>query len=342
MGETPFRYHPLPQEDELLSSWIVRTAFVHLTDPATFINLYLPEWKNIFWMCDIDVSADEKLLQTLARKSGVTYELLYSLTLKSYEGYLSEHITGKTRNPFIQSLGRYCRVKVNHGLRFCPLCLKEDEHPYFRKKWRLSFSTACLKHKCFLKDRCAKCGSAVNLYRTMRERDSGISYCYNCGADLRQESVEQISEGSYGLWAIKRLYEILETGVYTLRNGYLYSFLFFDVLRLFVRLVYYWGRIRGLLDHEVMRGYIDFHTQKLRNNLIENIPLKEQYLLFSGLVRLFEGYPGRILSFSGVNRLRGSDLTRDMRYIPFWWQGIIDSTLYHSYTHHKQRVQSKL
>jgi hypothetical protein len=320
-----FQYHPLPLEDELLSSWIVRTAFVHLTDPATFVNLYLPEWKNSFWMSDIDVSADEKLLQTLVYKSGFSYELLYSLTLKSYEGYLSEHITGKTRNPFVQSLGRYCRVKVNHGLRFCPLCLKEDEHPYFRKKWRLSFSTACLEHKCFLKDRCSECGSALNPHLSMRKRDLGIAYCYNCGADLRLESAEQIQEGSYGLWAIKRLYEILETGVYTLHGGYIYSFFFFDVLRFFVKAVYYWGRTRGLLDHEVMSRVIDFRMQRLGNNLIENIPLKEQYLLFSGLVRLFEGYPGRMLSFCGVNRLRGSDLTRDMEYIPFWYQRIVDA-----------------
>ena len=165
----------------------------------------------------------------------------------------------------------------------------------------------------------------MNSYRAMRERDSGISYCYNCGADLRQESAEQITEGSYGLWAIKRLYEILETGVYAFHGGYVYSFLFFEVLRSFVRAVYYWGRTNGLMDHEVMSRDIDFRRQRMRNNLIENIPLKEQYLLFSGLVRLLEGYPGRMLSFCGVNRFRGSDLTRDMRCIPFWYQRITDS-----------------
>lgn len=324
LDDAKFRYHPVLEDDEILSSWIVRTAFSHLTDPATFVNLYLPKYRNSFWDRDIDVSASKELLEMLAYKSGFSYDLLYRLTLKSYEGYLAECITDKTRNAFIQPLGRYCRVKVLNGLRFCPLCVQEDNAPYFRKKWRLSFSTACVKHKCFLKDRCEECGSAVNPYRSMREHDLGISYCYKCGADLRQGKVELIPEGSYGLWAIKKLYEILETGLYNFHGGYTYSFLFFNVLRLFAKITYFWGMRLGFLEHEVMSHVIDFRRQEMTYNLIENIPLKGQYLLFSGLVRLFEGFPGRVFSFCGANRLRGSDLKREMEEVPFWYQQIVN------------------
>lgn len=323
-ADIKFQYHPLPREDELLSSWLVRTSLNHQTDPTTFINLYLPEWRNILWTRDIDISADKKFLDTLVVKTGVVYETCHNLTLMSYEGYLAEEITTKTRNHFIQPLGNQSRIKVKHGLRFCPKCLQEDESPYFRKKWRLSFSTACIKHKCFLMDRCAGCGAAVNLHRCIRIHNLGISHCYNCGADFREAEPEYIQEGSYGLWAIRRLYEILDTGLFTYKDGYTYSFLFFDVLQIFVRIVYYWGKTRGFLDHEEMSKVIDFREQRLRNNLIENIPLKEQYLLFSGLMRLFEGYPGRLLSFCGANRLRGSDMTRDMKYIPLWHKKIVD------------------
>lgn len=321
-----FRYHPEPEEDELLSSWIIRLALAHHTDPATFVNLYLPAWKNSLWMDDVDVSAENELIEALALKSGYSHELIRGLTLKSYEGYLAERITCKSRNPFIQSLGRQCRVKVNFGLRFCPACLREDVLPYFRKRWRLSFSTACVKHKCFIIDRCPECGAALNPYRSVRILlRSDMMHCYTCGADLRKAAPEPVQDGSYGLWAIQRLYEILQTGIYTYAGGYSYSFSFFEVLRLFVRIVYFWGRDKGFLDHEVMREMIYFRSPILRNDLLENIPLKEQYLLFSGLLRLFDGFPGRVLSFCGSNKLRGSDLTRDMRRIPFWYQKIADA-----------------
>ncbi|MCL5422508.1 MAG: TniQ family protein [Nitrospirae bacterium] len=142
LSEGKFRYRLDPQEDELLSSWLIRTALFHLTEPSTFVNLYLPRWRNVLWARDVDVWADKDLLETLSLKSGIAYETLYNLTLRSYEGYLAETITPKTRNPFIQFLKNCSRMKVGYGLRFCPECLRSDETPYFRKKWRLSFSTA--------------------------------------------------------------------------------------------------------------------------------------------------------------------------------------------------------
>jgi hypothetical protein len=142
LGEGKFRYRLDPREDELLSSWLIRIALCHLAEPATFVNLYLPRWRNILWARDVDVWADNDLLETLSLKSGIAYEILHKLTLKFYEGYLSETINPKTRNPFIQNLVNCCRVKIGCGLRFCPDCLRADDIPYFRKKWRLSFSTA--------------------------------------------------------------------------------------------------------------------------------------------------------------------------------------------------------
>lgn len=142
VGRAKFPYHPAPLSDELLSSWLTRTALRHLTDPATFVNLYLPRWKNVIWTRDLDMWADRELLEALSIKSRCAYDDLYDLTLRSYEGYLAETITPKTRNPFIQNLVNCCRIKIGNGLRFCPECLRTDAIPYFRKKWRLSFTTA--------------------------------------------------------------------------------------------------------------------------------------------------------------------------------------------------------
>lgn len=55
---------------------------------------------------------------------------------------------------------------VNNGLRYCPLCLKENR--YYRMIWQLKLSFACLRHNIWLVDSCPQCGeliqSKINLY----------------------------------------------------------------------------------------------------------------------------------------------------------------------------------
>lgn len=48
---------------------------------------------------------------------------------------------------------------VNKGLRYCPLCLKENR--YYRMIWQLKTSFACLKHKVWLIDSCPQCGELI-------------------------------------------------------------------------------------------------------------------------------------------------------------------------------------
>ncbi|MBI5641160.1 MAG: TniQ family protein [Nitrospirae bacterium] len=322
LDKQKFRYRVEPKKDELLSSWIVRVALVHLTDPATFVNLYLPAWRNILWTRDIDIAADNTLLDALAMKSGIEHRELYNHTIRAYEGYLSETINPKTRNPFVQSLKSRGRVKLGYGIRFCPKCLQKDAEPYFRRKWRLSFSTACVTHNCFLLDRCPYCGTPVTLCRSFLGKVFPV--CSRCRLDFRTANSEDVDQGSYGLEAIRRLYEILDTGMFRFVNRYAYSFLFFRVLRQFVRITKFQGYIRGLLNHEVLTESIDFTVKKRRKNIIDYIPIREQYLVFSGLMKLFENYPQNFLSFCSLNHLRFTDLCRDIALLPFWYAEVVD------------------
>ena len=57
--------------------------------------------------------------------------------------------------------------------------------------------------------------------------------------------------------------------------------------------------------------------------MIDDIPLKEQFLLFSGLMKLFENYPDNLLSFCGLHKLRFTDLSRDMSSLPFWYAEVV-------------------
>ena len=73
-----------------------------------------------------------------------------------------------------------------------------------------------------------------------------------------------------------------------------------------------------------MRSRIRFHCMKRKQNVIDDVPLKEQYLLFSGLVKLFEDYPDNLLSFCRLNKLRFTELSRDMEPLPFWYAQVVN------------------
>lgn len=325
LDEEKFRYFPLPQEDELLSSWLVRTAYAHDSDPATFINLYFPRYRNNFWNRDIDVWVPEPFLQSLSEKSGLSRISLGGMTLKSYEGYLSEKIQHSTSNNFIQPLVSRGRVKRAPGLRYCPLCLAEDPVPYYRKTWRLSFTTACVKHKSFLCDRCPSCATPLTIYR--RFHDAMQPHCYACGHKLSDqiqvESLRILSE-SYGLKAISKLHDILGSGYIMLGNQPVYSPLFFIGLRQLAKLIYGFRRYAGLMGHESTARLIEWKLSGSSRLKLENIPLRQQYLLFSGIMWMFEEYPSRVLAYATKNSLGKALLVKDLVTIPYWYQLIVE------------------
>lgn len=322
-GDAEFKLHPHPQDDELLSSWLVRVALEHVTAPATFTNLYLPEWRNALWANDVDLQAGGELLEALRRKCGFPMEELYGMTLKAYEGYLFERAYTKTGGTqFVMPLRMRGRQSTSYGLRYCPKCLREDKLPYFRRSWRLSFSTACLRHGCFLRDRCPACQAPLTIYR--KPSLSDFPNCDKCGFRLKDAEVESITRDSYGLKAIKRMYAILGCGFIMLGEVPVYSFLFFIILHQLWKAAHFWDKTGGFLRHEVMRGRVDDLTWELKPTVLEQIRLKEQYLFFSGLMHLFEDYPDSLVDYCHRNRLGKTELTRDLRTIPYWYSKIVD------------------
>jgi len=219
-----------------------------MVDSATFFSLYFPERQNIIWKRDIDLTADDEFLEALSYKSGLRFETLLKLTLRSYESFLAEKISTVAANHFIQPLGNYGRMTTMYGLRFCPICLKDDKIPFFRKTWRLSFSTACVKHGCFLLDRCQRCNSSVSIFR--RFYDHGFPQCYKCGSEYKNATPEFVTAGSRGLQAIEQLNKILDSGVFSFDNRYTYSFSFFEMLYKIIKLVSFWKKDKAFFDQQ--------------------------------------------------------------------------------------------
>lgn len=272
LNDKEFIIHPPPQQNELLSSWLVRVARANDIATTSFTNMHFKEFqKNIIWQRDLDIWCPESLLDRLANKSHLTKQQLFDMTLRSYEGKLRHKIHGKNRTHFIQSLGNYAHIKKNAGLRFCPLCLASDSIPYFRKEWRLSFYTACLEHKCFLLNRCPNCNLPLTLSKNYQEKD--FTFCYSCGTDLKSSNT--IKSVDKTLDVITYLMDILIKG-YGMKLGKLVpSIEFFDFLKQINKMIYLWEDTKGVA------AQILFSKPLVKNSCYEDfLSIEEQYLLY--------------------------------------------------------------
>ena len=190
----PIRNKPHP--DELLSSWLVRLARGHGLRVQTFCNLIFGNQLQV-WNRDIDRLGPSWIVDVLSERTGTPIKVARGTTLRSYDGWLYPYFRTSGPLQWITTLQMFHRTRQGFGMQYCPLCLYEDEDPFFRKAWRVAFITTCPKHHCMLRDRCRECGAGVAFHRgdmghfDGQHRDS-IADCYACGASLASESVDAI------------------------------------------------------------------------------------------------------------------------------------------------------
>lgn len=192
LSDKPFILHPRPEEDELLSSWLVRVALAHDTMPWSFYNMHFPEYKNILFSRDVDVWAPKDLINKLVWKSGYSYEQIYNLTLKSYIGTLLPIFNPSGWNKYFSYIKARARSNKLYGQKYCVKCLQEDKNPYFRKKWRLKTVTRCKKHKIEFRDRCPSCEMPISLYKFNRD-GFGFCRCWHCGTKLQDKELQSLN-----------------------------------------------------------------------------------------------------------------------------------------------------
>lgn len=311
-----------PQDDELLSSWLARLSLLHRTMPMTFTNLYMPETKNRFWVADIDLQGDPAILSALSAKSGVPFDILHAMTLKSYEGYLVENVYGKTRaTKFVSPLALRGRRSTLPGLRYCPICLREDEKPYYRKKWRLSFSVNCTEHGCYLNDRCPKCSTTLTPYLACKA--GRIDVCYKCGRLLSTATTSN-PESEAILPVVESLCKILDDGFVLIDGAPVYSHLYFCVLHQILRLMMsrrYGSRLQEGIGMEPLdiTGFKAF----------ESVPMRDQARMLVKAVWLLDEWPNRFLEVCERQKLFSSVLLKDLEEAPFWYWKVIMEALYH-------------
>jgi len=317
--------HPKPLPDELLSSWIVRLAHGHGLKLQTFCSLVFGREKSI-WTRDIDKLAPDWLITKLSKATGVSVLEVGETTLRTYEGILYEHHQPNGNTKWITPLGIYHRIHRSPGLHCCQKCLAADAEPYFRRRWRLAFSTVCTKHGCYLLDSCPECESPLAPHRSDMQgmqhfpRAGLNARCWKCDFDLRdsrhtevpdkslvmfQAQLEQILGDEYANWA---------------GNPTMHSIVFFDGLRALI------AGITSRHSRERLKKSIkleDIDLSDWPRTGLEMASLSMRRELFRLLAKVLERWPTNFIELIHECKLRYADLKGDSEQRSLWYEDVI-------------------
>lgn len=335
----PIRYKPLP--DELLSSWLVRLAHGHGLKVQTFCNLIFGNRLQV-WNRDIDRLAPPWLVDTLALHTGTPLEAAYGTTLKVYDGILFRNPRPSGHLNWVLSLKIYHRVREGYGQQFCPACLAEDQTPYFRKAWRLSLSTTCLRHRCMLHDRCHACGTAVSFFRMdfgLEASDSDseaitASRCHECKANLA--AAPAVAPPVVDPAALDKLMAMAATiaaaSAPTQRVDEL------AVLRHFCALMLSTRRAVTLRAYLLERHRIEDPVELTEQRIpFESLPLDARHVLLQCGTWILNDIGCRIGAAVNSGALRYNHLLRDFDDAPTWYRHEVSSSV----THRQQRSTTR-
>jgi len=312
---------PLPQKDELLTSWLTRTAFAHGMTLNNFFSHFIRHDGTALTRTDLDFQYRPKLIQNIFKSSNLPIETIQNMSLRSEEGYL--YISDGLYPP--KAIRKLIDKRTHFGLMYCPLCLEEDKHPYYRKQWRYLFYNACPKHGIYLKDRCGICFENIKL-KNMPIKNQ-IIFCHNCGRDLRlTRPVKVQNNHRYGLEAIKWFEDGLKNGFFTINNQKVRSLFVFQA---FTNLQYLINRQKHLVldDFQMFEDYKKLCKKLKHYNSKKCGPIYRDFFMTSIIYYLFQNYPYNLQKFALDNSLTHRDFTHGFQNIPFWYKKMIDEVI---------------
>lgn len=315
----PWPFRSAPRDDELLSSWFLRTAHALELKPYALAHM---TWRSTppLLTRDIDNMADPRIVGGMAVKTCTSVERAWATTLAAYEGYLTNHYVAGGRNAWVLPVGVRNRLRRRAGLQFCPACLAETG--YYRRVWRLGFVTCCPAHACRLHDHCPGCGAALEPHRSR-----ALHICARCGADLSRAT---IVPGS------KRVLWLQRQALTTLRQGWGHlgktdigwSHIYFEALRIIAKALAVGQRAVALRLSVARRFGGDpspFHFDSLRE--IELLDVAERDRLFDLAAAVVRGWPHRLVAACKDARVWRSWFIRDCDQPPFVIAQIADEYL---------------
>lgn len=164
----PVSADPLP--DEVLSSWIHRLAIANGIVPRSFAGVL--GLRDGMWSPRLELRLPRHVAALLANQTGVPHEAISAMSM-----------TGDALTPLLLPLRENAHRNRSTWMQYCPLCLADDDAPYFRRQWRMASRISCFEHGRGLRDRCPSCRSGIASFNQGELVPQ--HFCARCGFDLR-------------------------------------------------------------------------------------------------------------------------------------------------------------
>ncbi|WP_165922950.1 TniQ family protein [Sulfurirhabdus autotrophica] len=237
----PVRCPPLP--DELLSSWLIRLAWLNAEKLYTFRRRF---WMHPGspWSRNIDLILPDDALAYISKMTLITPESLVNHMLKGYLGTLFEDIDPHGNAQGILTSRRRGQKVFGFGLQLCPDCLRSDTVPYFRRWWKVAYLVTCPIHRRLLIDACPGCQQPLAYHlsdfgKSLLPERIPTSFCATCEYNWSKKALQrdELIPDAFMGWQ-KQILTALETGWFEDNQiGSLYALSFFKGLHTLIRLV---------------------------------------------------------------------------------------------------------
>ncbi|MBK1680393.1 TniQ family protein [Rhodocyclus tenuis] len=329
-------YRSKPQDDELLSSWLVRLASGLAIKLQTFCTQILGLHSG-YWTGDIDRHPSLLALSRLSEGTAVPLDRVKATSLGALEGRLWERYQSGGPMEWLTPLGSLGRRRAMHGQQYCRQCLESDAQPYFRRRWRLAFNVACERHGAFLEDACPHCHGPVEFHtgdfgRRLLDFDCPITRCGACNADFRQWRSSADRKAPSDLLIFQSsLNEALQQGHHSrLPGAESYSHLFFMGLRHLVRNVCSRGRFSRVREWLLSRqGLLNFEFEEQpRWQKFEALRVGDRALILDLVSQLIQDWPHAFVRACQESKVSSSYILSYGAELPFWLSSEIDWHLY--------------
>lgn len=315
--------HPHRLDDELLSSWLLRTAHSNCLKVHSFVSETLGAGYQAVTR-DIDRLATDSTLEALSARTGSSVAELRKGLISDLAGSLVEQHTPNGNCRWVLPLGIYHRTRRRFGLQFCAMCLATDTTPYFRRRWRLAFNTVCDKHGCLLHDRCPTCLAPVFPARTEVGRRRGYTLeahtiCHQCGFDLKRSAcLSPPGLDGKDIYLLRSLSTFYDLGWWFIGTENLpCSVSYYDGLRHLLQFLSTAGGITVLKKIWNTSSSLKEPPFSMTSAPFEKKALRERHYLLASALWLLDEWPHRFTTICKESRLTASRILSG-NSLPYW------------------------
>jgi len=164
--------HPEPEYLESLTSYLMRLATLNgisSVDGISALSFPLQDRRITREIADYPpVSFDQLMTVGVCNKETLRRTTFFHLAAKF----------GRSALP--QPISRFLSGCISMHLRYCPLCLAEQNKKYYLLSWRFLAFIVCYRHKCQLLEVCEHCYALIPLFTTPFK----LGYCPQCKKSL--------------------------------------------------------------------------------------------------------------------------------------------------------------